>query len=997
MLEVRNLTKIYKAKVKNGADTHALDGVSLRFPETGMVFLLGKSGSGKSTLLNVCGGLDAPTDGEVIVKGRSSKDFSQSDFDSYRNTYVGFIFQEYNILNEFTVEENIGLALELQGKPKDKKAIAELLEQVDLAGFAKRKPNTLSGGQKQRIAIARALIKSPEIIMADEPTGALDSATGKQVFDTLKKLSNDKLVIIVSHDREFAELYADRIIELKDGKILSDVTKTAQKQQPLSDRIGVLGDVLCIKRGVKLDDADFEKIKQFLGHAEGDVIIAGGEKDVSAFKKVSRITDDGAKEVFDDTDEATVPIKEYTKDESRFIRSKLPLRHAARIGVSGLKTKPVRLFFTILLCMVAFTLFGLLSTLSFYDSAATFRQTLRDSDAEYITIGKQYTVHVKSYQNGELSHEYDMAYEAQLSEETLDALRAEYGTTLFGASQVRVSLPVRTAPNPYWITDISAVAYLPDGHPLRSRVNGQYPTDANEICISSYLAQVICECTLVDASGKTVELASTQDVLGQMLNINGTKYKVVGIIDSGEIDPKYEALKTDSTKNNNLQYAYQQELMDGLHLLAFLSTEGVQNLSEQFGYAYGSNQMNHDRRGQLVFEDASGRVEENMQYGNAYYAPVSSLDQSTYIPLSSVTDGIVISATKFADMIRNFASTLREEIYNNRDEYGVLPPEYEQMLIQLDGLEQLLHTLSSDKKYEAGEGDEPTEIVVTFEQKREAIGEIQALLGELNADVAYKASFCVYDERNQMRLNELASYTIRGVFVPGQAYGPESDVVYFADAAVDAFWELQKQSLEWYEESTTTYQNDKNGIYNKLYIPFDRSNAIIDKLWAMYENETYDENDSRVYIMDSRIQEIAAVDSFVENLSKIFLYVGLVLAVFAILLFSNFISVSISQKKKEIGILRAVGARSFDVFKIFFSESFTISAVCVVLSTVASIILCRVLNNVIGAMFGASLFVFGIASFAILVGIAMLTAIIATFLPVWNAAKKKPVESIRAL
>ena len=141
MLEVKNLKKVYKTQ--KGAPVNALDGVSLCFPETGMVFLLGKSGSGKSTLLNVCGGLDSPTEGEIIVKGRSSKDFSQSDFDSYRNTYIGFIFQEYNILNEFSVEDNIALALELQGKPKDKAAINKLLEEVDLQGYAKRKPNTL--------------------------------------------------------------------------------------------------------------------------------------------------------------------------------------------------------------------------------------------------------------------------------------------------------------------------------------------------------------------------------------------------------------------------------------------------------------------------------------------------------------------------------------------------------------------------------------------------------------------------------------------------------------------------------------------------------------------------------------------------------------------------------------------------------------------------------------------------------------------------------------
>ena len=177
MLEIRNLVKVYQTK--GGAQVRAIDGVSVRFEETGMIFLLGKSGSGKSTLLNLCGGLDSPDEGEIIIKGRSSKDFTQSDFDSYRNTFVGFVFQEYNILEEFSVEDNISLALELQGKTRNNEQIRSILEQVELTEYAKRKPNTLSGGQRQRVAIARALVKNPEIIMADEPTGALDSATGK--------------------------------------------------------------------------------------------------------------------------------------------------------------------------------------------------------------------------------------------------------------------------------------------------------------------------------------------------------------------------------------------------------------------------------------------------------------------------------------------------------------------------------------------------------------------------------------------------------------------------------------------------------------------------------------------------------------------------------------------------------------------------------------------------------------------------------------------------
>ena len=186
MLEIRKLTKIYKSKT--GESVKALDNVSIAFPESGMVFILGKSGSGKSTLLNIMGGLDSYDNGEFIIKGKSSKDFGGSDFDAYRNTFIGFIFQEYNILDDFTVGANIGLALELQGKKATNEKISAILSQVDLLNYAKRKPNELSGGQKQRVAIARALVKEPQIIMADEPTGALDSNTGKQIFDTLKEL-----------------------------------------------------------------------------------------------------------------------------------------------------------------------------------------------------------------------------------------------------------------------------------------------------------------------------------------------------------------------------------------------------------------------------------------------------------------------------------------------------------------------------------------------------------------------------------------------------------------------------------------------------------------------------------------------------------------------------------------------------------------------------------------------------------------------------------------
>ena len=228
MLEIRNLTKIYTAK--GGVSVRALDGVSLTFEDTGMVFLLGKSGSGKSTLLNLCGGLDRPDSGEIIVKGRGSETFTAGDFDSYRNTYIGFIFQEYNILDEFTVEANVALALELQGKAKDREKIQEILRAVELENFAKRKPNTLSGGQKQRVAIARAMAASPPIIMADEPTGNLDSKSGHEIMTRLRKLNDETgtTVILITHDSHLATM-AKRVVTITDGHIMGDQIYTGGK------------------------------------------------------------------------------------------------------------------------------------------------------------------------------------------------------------------------------------------------------------------------------------------------------------------------------------------------------------------------------------------------------------------------------------------------------------------------------------------------------------------------------------------------------------------------------------------------------------------------------------------------------------------------------------------------------------------------------------------------------------------------------------------------
>lgn len=254
-----------------------------------MIFLLGKSGSGKSTLLNVAGGLDVPTSGEIIVDGRSTADFTQADYDGYRNSYVGFVFQEYNILEEFSVEQNVSLALQLQSKSGDKQAVNAILEQVGLVGMNRRKPNTLSGGQRQRVAIARALIKNPKIIMADEPTGALDSKTGEQILDTLKNLSKDRLILAVSHDRGFAERYGDRIIELADGKIISDSEIKHRAPQARSDNYEILrDDAVLVRDWSRLTQDDFAEITRVMSGKLKETLITSDPSLISPLKAESR-------------------------------------------------------------------------------------------------------------------------------------------------------------------------------------------------------------------------------------------------------------------------------------------------------------------------------------------------------------------------------------------------------------------------------------------------------------------------------------------------------------------------------------------------------------------------------------------------------------------------------------------------------------------------------------------------------------------------------------
>ena len=356
MIKVSGLHKTYRSR---RGKCKALVNIDLCLPDNGLVFVLGKSGSGKSTLLNLIGGLDSITGGSVAVDGNEVSSFDEKEFTKYRNNHIGFIFQDYHLIEEMTVYENVALSLDLRNM-EDDGAVDSALEMVGLGGYQKRYPSELSGGEQQRVAIARAIVKKPRIILADEPTGNLDHQTATVIIEILKELAKNCLILIVSHNRDDAYLHADRIIELSKGRIIADYIKN----KDYSEELSLDGDTIHYPMDRLLTDGDVELINQ-------------GLKDRS-LKKVIRRTDKFTPYECNTQTEELIPISNHTlsfKDLSRlsfrFLKNKL-----GRITLSAIITS------AIMICL------ALAQTIVFFDPNRVISSYMHSSDHESVIVMK---------------------------------------------------------------------------------------------------------------------------------------------------------------------------------------------------------------------------------------------------------------------------------------------------------------------------------------------------------------------------------------------------------------------------------------------------------------------------------------------------------------------------------------------------------------------------------------------------------------------------------
>lgn len=946
MLQLKNIKKTYRTKA---GEVNALNDISLIFPAKGLVFITGKSGCGKTTLLNVIGGLDGIDEGEITVQDKTFSSFSDREYDSYRNTFIGFIFQEYNLLPEYTVENNIKIAMELQGRSADAEAFSKLLKDVGIDDLKDRKPSELSGGQRQRVAIARALVKQPRIIMADEPTGALDSNTGVQVLETLKKLSKDKLVIVVSHDKEFAEKYADRIIRLVDGKVAEDVTFT---EREMRSNVSEQGKTLVVRAGTDLTEEE----KNALAKAVKD------RKNIELTEKLC----------FRDK-RATGTVEKTVAEPIAFNKSKMKLRSTFFLGVKALVVKPFRLIVTIIISALAFAVFGLFDTIADFNTQNVLENHLRTMPSSTMTACADYV----------LDNGAGDKYALKVSEEEINALEQETDGTVKGIFDLRDNISGGIS-HTYLIAELRKSSSLYGRKYYSNAVNGfiefdgekelnadgsfkdfdytlvggRYPklvynsgkaTDESmeEVAISTYLADSI----IYYLNGEPLDqrvVSTREELLEKYITVGDESYKIVGLIDCGDIPEKYDVLKettVSNTKTNALGNDYTAYINAGAQKCLFVGNGFLEAKNKEYNSAKVFYAGNADWT--VLSKGALKNQACDYVYASRYY------DENN----------ILLFAGDYPD---NGKVTLAND----------------EILIHHYNIETLFNT----------------EIKALGTDERNRVrGLIQAMkTGTKEENRAYLAEIFTLLDKGLSERNTMTVTVTKKSGETGETITKELKIVgvYFGielDRTVSTTWyQLMMNDGLMNEFGIYTRQGD----YNKVLFS---SSSIRSGAATIVEYLTGECGFRLNWYNNSALSVINDNEDMIKQIADLFLYVAIALAAFSVFMLYNYISTSIANKKQSVGVLRGLGAGGKDIFLAFLSESLIIAVINGVLANVLSAFGCTIVNAYIINTMNVSIHfaLFGIRQILIIAGIGILTAIISSALPIIKISKKKPVELIK--
>lgn len=945
MLQLQNVTKTYKTKA---GTVNALDGVSITFPATGLVFITGKSGCGKTTLLNVIGGLDGIDGGEILIQEKKFSTFSPTEYDSYRNTFIGFIFQEYNLLPEFTVEKNIKIAMELQGRKADEAEFEKLLQDVEITELKHRTPAELSGGQRQRVAIARALVKEPRIIMADEPTGALDSGTGIQVLDTLKKLSKDKLVIVVSHDREFAEKYADRIIQLVDGKVAQDITF---KETAIERNVSEQETTLVVRDGADLSDS------------EKDVVA----KAIKERKKIEIV------ENLSYRDKEPTGEIEHTVDKPVSLKkSKMKLKSAAFLGVKSLAVKPFRLILTILISSIAFAVFALFDTIANFNTTNVLKHTLSTSASKTISTTASYIVDFQSRDQ----------YALKASEETLSDLARQtngavkgvfnlydntdgYVTQSIFISELRESDVI--IGTKYYSKTINGFIEFDAKEEINTDktfkafpykiVAGKYPVltyendvptaeSLHEVAISTYLADsIIYYLNGNKLNGK--EVKERKDLIDATLTVDEITYTIVGLIDCGEIPKKYDLLKNSTPDNVTVS-----ALLNDYN--AYINA-GAQNCL-------------------LVAKGFKEEWKAINRSANTYY--IGNTNWTFTVGDSSASKRPVSYVYNVNDYKEENVLLFKES------ESGEVSLKSDEIVIHHANLTNLFSTEIGNLT-DSKDRDVARELINSMATKNAT--ENKAILKELLSLIKKDLSSGYVPITIRQRYIKTDVKTTTNAKIVGVYFGVGTNG--YTESSRYRF--MMNQDLM---ERLNIYPNQ--GDYCKILFSPKSLRSGVDTIVDYLVSE---EGLTLQLYNNSALSLIRDNELMIKQIANLFLYAAIALALLSVFMLYNYISTSISSKKRSVGVLRGLGAGGKDILLTFLSESLIIAIVNGILANAFAYFGCSFVNSYIVDTINVSIHfaLFGARQIAIIAAISLMTAILSSALPIIKISKKKPVDLIR--
>lgn len=887
MLWIKNLHKHYKSK--NGEAHHALKGINLSLDQKGFICLLGKSGSGKSTLLNILGGLDTYDQGDIMIKSRHTEQFKSHEWDSFRNTYVGFIFQEFYMVDSFTIGKNIAISLELQGYPKKeiKDRVNTILKQVGLEGYANRKTSEISGGQKQRIAIARALIKNPQIILADEPTGNLDSETGKAILDILKELSKEKLVIMVTHDAESARAYGDRIIELKDGIIINDGLIHEENENYIYENKEENSSLIHFPKGKHLNQQLIQYLSQQTDRDEDRYIVLTTEPNLVNSSKFNLMSIDQLNKDENDS------IKQSLVGPLTLKESYLPTRNAIKLALNNIKMKKFRFLFINFLFIISLVLLGFATIFSFFDFNAVTAETIKMNEIEYMGFKLEPDL-IKIDDNVKFELPKSM------SQAEIDELKEVYPDITFTKSTAtKTSFTHLSRPEmPYFTNQMNHATIINDKE-MVPLYRGRYPKEIGEVLISDYIARLM----RVFAYGKI----NMSDLLGRTIDSGSQRYTIVGIVD------------TDYEKYNHLVNS---------------------RIPERF---------EEDN----FFETA------NIHYKHLY------MTQDTY---NFSFNRIVTQAHKDEANLLLKLIPINEKHTLTLLGQSRLPVENNEIVIPASEA----YSLFLSRKISMYNANDP---------------DLLALIGN-NFDITIR----VLDQsRNTPVMNQdnggyldltQRNYKIAGIYEDIEGTKVTSNKGWFGT----------NEEINHITELMAPYRSQYVSTYNWTYVklsedPNINEQYIIDMMEQGYVHVT--EYSAILYKMNELINDFETV----------FYIVGAIVAIFTGLLIYLFISASISKKQKEIGILRAIGARGIDVSKIYMFEGIIISIISSLWANGIIIGLVYFANYYFEMEMNAEivLLTFGVLNIVIVCGFALIVSILSSFLPIKRITVMKPIHAIKRI